>query len=128
MRALATSSVFLPSEMSGLPNASRLQAALDHQLERPLGRADRAHAVVDAARAEAQLRDLEAAPLAEEDVVLRHAHVGEAEVHVAVRRVVVAEHVHRAEDLDAGRVHRHEDLRLLEVRRPRPGWSAPCRS
>ena len=94
-----------------------VEAAADHQLERPLGRADRAHAVVDAARAEADLGDLEAAALAEQHVLLRHAHVGEAQVHVAVRRVVVAEHVHRAEDLDAGRVHRHEDLRLALVRR-----------
>ena len=69
--------------------------------------------MVDAAGAEAQLRDLEAASLAEEDVLLRHAHVREPDVHVAVRRVVVAEHVHRAEDLDARRVHRDEDLRLL---------------
>jgi len=36
-------------------------------------------------------------------------------VHVAVRCVVVAEHVHRPDDLDARRAHRHEDLRLLLV-------------
>ena len=34
-----------------------------------------------------------------------------------VRGVVLAEHVHRAEDLDAGIRQRHEDLRLAAVRR-----------
>ena len=37
-------------------------------------------------------------------------------MHVAVRRIVGAEHLHALDDLDAGRVHRHEDLRLLLVR------------
>ncbi len=36
-------------------------------------------------------------------------------MHVAVRRVVLTEDMHRAEDLDAGRVHRDEDLRLLLI-------------
>ena len=94
-----------------------VEPAPDHEVERTLGRADRSHAVVDAAGAEAYLRDLEAASLPEQDVLLRHAHVGEAQVHVAVRRVVLAEHVHGTEDLDAGRVHRHEDLRLAVVGR-----------
>jgi hypothetical protein len=49
--------------------------------------------------------------------------VVELEMHVAARRVVVAEHVHRPEDLHAGRIHRHQDLRLLELRRARRGWS-----
>ena len=55
--------------------------------------------------------------VAEEDVLLRHPAVGEADVHVTVGCVVAAEHVHRAQDLDAGRAHRNEDLRLLAVRR-----------
>ena len=38
---------------SGSPNVARVERAPAHQLERPLGRADRAHAVVDAARARA---------------------------------------------------------------------------
>jgi hypothetical protein len=101
------------------------EPTLDHHLERPLGLADRTHAVVDTTRAEAHLGDLEAAALAEQHVLVRHAHVVEPHVHVAVRGVVLAEHVHRAEDLDAGRVHRHEDLRLALVRAARRGWSAP---
>ena len=44
------------------------QRALAHALERALGQADLAHAVVDATRAEAALRDLEAAAFAEQHV------------------------------------------------------------
>ena len=74
------------------------RGALAHQLERALGQADQAHAVVDAPGPEAALRDLEAAAFAEQDVVDRHAHVLEQHLHVAVRRVVVAEHVERPHD------------------------------
>ena len=91
--------------------------ALAHQLERALGQADQAHAVVDAARSEAALRDLEAAAFAEQDVADRHAHVLEEHLHVAVRRVVVAEHRQRPHDRDARRVGRHQDHRLLRVAR-----------
>jgi hypothetical protein len=94
------------------------EPALAHQLERPLCRADRAHAVVDAPRAESHLRNLEAASLAQQDVLLGHAAVVEANVHVPVRRVVVAHHAHRADDLESGRVGRHEDLRLPLVHGP----------
>ena len=34
-------------------------------------------------------------------------------MHVAARRVIFAEHMHRPQDLHAGRVHRHQDLGLL---------------
>ena len=50
-------------------------------------------------------------------MVAGHPHVVELDVHVAVRGVVVAEHVHRPEDLDAGGVDGHQDLRLLQVGR-----------
>ena len=128
MRARDTISVFLPRAMIGLPNASRLEPALDHQLERLLGRADRAHAVVDAARAEAQLADLEAAALAEEDVLLRHPHVGEPEVHVAVRRVVVAEHVIGPTISTPGVSIGTRICDCCRCGGARRGWSGPCRS
>ena len=51
-----------------LPNATRDDRALAHQLERALGQADQAHAVVDAPGPEAALRDLEAAAFAEQQV------------------------------------------------------------
>ena len=46
-----------------------------HQVERTFGEADGAHAVVDAAGAEAGLRDREAAAFLAEQVLLRDAHV-----------------------------------------------------
>ena len=51
-----------------LAERDALLRARAHQLERPLGHADRAHAVVDAAGAEAGLRDREAAALLAEQV------------------------------------------------------------
>ncbi len=70
---------------------------------------------MDAARSEAALRDLEAAALAEDHVVGRHAHVIEHDLGMAVRRVVVAEHAEHALDAHAGRIERHEDHRLLAM-------------
>ena len=105
-----------------------VEPAPHQQVERTLGGTDRAHAVVDAAGAEAHLADLEPAPLAQEHVRPRHAHVVEAQVHVPVGRVVLAEHVHATEDLDPGRVHRHEDLRLAASAAVRRGSSPPSRS
>ena len=72
---------------------------------------------MDAAGAQADLRDFEAAAFAEQHVILRHPDIVEAQMHVAARRMVVAEHVHRPEDLDAGRVLGHQNLRLLLARR-----------
>jgi len=69
-----------------------LRGAAAHVLQRALGAADHAHAVVDAPGAQAALRNLETAPLAEQDVARRHAHVGECHFGMAVRRIVVAEH------------------------------------
>jgi hypothetical protein len=69
------------------------------------------------ARPEPQLRDLEAPAFAEQHVLLRHPDIVEAQMHVAARGMVVPEHVHRADDLDAGRVLWHQDLRLLLARR-----------
>ena len=74
--------------------------------------------MVDPPGAETHLGDLEAATLTEQDVLVGHAHVVEPDVHVTVRGVVLAEHLHAFEDLDTGRVGRHEDLRLAQVRRP----------
>ena len=75
--------------------------AAAHLFQRALGPADGAHAVMDAARPEAALRDLEAAPLAEHDAVERHAHIREADLAMPVRRIVIAEHRQHALLLDA---------------------------
>ena len=74
-------------------------APRDHGLERALRHPDRAHAVVDPARAEATLRDLKAAALAEDEVGHGHAHVEQRDLAMAVRRVVVSEDVEVAENL-----------------------------
>ena len=116
-RASAMRSRVTPCSATVRPKAMRVIARWHISSQRTLGQADQAHAVVDAARAQAALGDLEAAALAEQDVGRRHAHVLEVDLHVAVRRVVVAEHAERAQDLDARRVDRHQDHRLLRVAR-----------
>src|SRR5712675_2016079 len=68
---------------------------------------------MDTAGPEADLRDLEAAAFAEQDVVLGYPDIVKAQVHMAARRMVVPEHVHRSDDLDAWRVIGHQNLRLL---------------
>src|SRR3546814_17906850 len=78
-------------------------------LQRALGDADDAHAVMDASRSEAALGDLEAAALTEQQVLLGHADVLELELAVAVRAVVEAHHVQHAPVLDARGVDGHDD-------------------
>jgi hypothetical protein len=78
-----------------------LGGALAHLLERELGLADQTHAMVDAPRPEAPLSNLEAAALAEEHVGRRHAHILQLDLHVAVRRVVIAEYRQMAQHFDS---------------------------
>ena len=91
-----------------------LQAAA-HLGQRLFGDPDGAHAVVDAARPEAALRDFEAAPFAQQHVADRDAHVHHLDFHVAVRGIVIAEHRQVADDVHARRVDRHQHHRLLRV-------------
>ena len=63
-----------------------------HPLERALGDTDEAHGVMYAPGTQAALRNLEAAPFAEQHIGGRHAHVLEVDLHVPVRRIVEAEH------------------------------------
>ena len=86
-----------------------------NRLERALGDADQAHAVMDAPGAEAPLGDLEAAALAEDHVLGRHPHVLEVDLEVTVGGVVVAVDRERAHQRHARRVARHQDLGLLLV-------------
>jgi len=95
-----------------LPKASRVSPR-DHQVERFFRLADGAHAVMDAAGSEPKLRDLETAAFAEQDVALGHPDIVEAQMHVPARRMIVPEHMHRPDDLDARGVLGHQDLRLL---------------
>ena len=88
-----------------------------HHFERALGLSDGAHAMVDAPGTEPALRDLEAAPLAQDHVIRRHAHILEVHLAMAVRRIVIAEDGERADHRDAGRVNRHQHHRMLLVAR-----------
>src|SRR5206468_958209 len=93
---------------------ARLQA-LHHFFERRFGNPDCAHAMVDAARAEAPLRDLETTSLAEEEVVGRHAHIVEDDFGMAVRRIIETEDRQHAHDVHALGIERHQNLRLLTM-------------
>ena len=63
--------------------------------------------MMQAAGPEAALRDLEAAPLAENHVFDRNAHAFERDFAMPVRCVVVPEHGERPYDAHAGRLDRH---------------------
>ncbi|CAI8360145.1 MAG: Uncharacterised protein [Rhodospirillaceae bacterium] len=97
----------------GAAEVDPLLGAGDRILEGALSTADGAHAVVDAAGAEAALRDLEATPLAQQHVRRRHAHVLEQHFGVAVGGIVVAEDVQGALDRHPRGVARHQNHRLL---------------
>ena len=100
-----------------LAEGSARRQPLDHLLQRFLGLADGAHTVMDTARTETALRDLEATAFAKQQVARRNAHVLEQHLRVAVRRIVIAEHRQHLLDGDALGVHRHQDLRLLLMAR-----------
>ena len=90
--------------------AAERDAALDaaaHGFEGSLGLTDQSHAVMNAAGAQAALRDLEAAAFAQQHVGGGDAHIGKGHFGVAVRGVIVAEDGEHAIDFDAGRIERH---------------------
>ena len=91
IRASATRCSQTLCSMRRLPNATRLCSRRAIAPKRFLGGADGAHAMVDAARPEPPLRDLEPAPFAEQQVRGRHADVLQLDFHMAVRRVVIAD-------------------------------------
>ena len=75
-----------------------------------------------APRPQAALRDLKAAPFAQQHIRRRHAHVFKEHFAVAVRRVVVTEDWHHSDNSHARRIHRHKNHRLLfMLRRGRVG-------
>ena len=70
---------------------------------------------MDASGSEASLRDLKAAPLAQQNILHRHARVDEIDLRVAVRRMIVAEHGQLPQPLHSRGAHGHENHRLLAV-------------
>ncbi len=89
--------------------------AATKEFEGSFGDADEAHAVMDAAGAEAALGDFEAAAFAEEEVFGGDTDVRERQFAVAVGTVVVAVDGEEAFELDAGGVEGDEDHGLLLV-------------
>ena len=86
-----------------------------HPFEGALGQPDQPHAVVDATRPEPALRDLEAAPFAEQYVGDRHPGIVEDHLGMAVRGLVIAEDRQHALDNDTRMRRRHQDHRLPPV-------------
>ena len=93
---------------------ARLQA-FDHFLQRHFGTADDAHAVVNAPRPKAPLRNLKTAALAQQQIFHRHTHVLQNHLGMTVRRVIKAKHWQHAHHFNARCVQRHKNLRLLRM-------------
>ena len=89
--------------------------AAAHLFECALGPADGAHAVMNAARPEAALRDFEAAPFAEDDAIERHPHIRETDLAMPMRRIEIAEYRQHALLFDSGCVHGPKQHGLLLV-------------
>src|SRR5215475_3183567 len=100
---------------NGATEGTAADSALAHGLQRTLGNADQPHAMMDAARAEPPLRNLEAAALAEKDVGHRHPHIVEYNFSVAMRGIVISENAERALDLHARRIERYQHHGLAAV-------------
>ena len=101
--------------VQGLAKGHPLIASLGHQGQGALGTANAAHAVVDAARAQSALRDLEPPAQARDDVLLGHPHVVKNHLAVAKGLVVDAKGRQHALDLHARRVQRHQDHGVAQV-------------
>ena len=109
-----------PLLRDALAEGDALLGALAQQLQRPFGQADQTHAMVDAPRPEPPLCNLKAASFTQQKILHRHAHVDEIDLRMAMRRVIVAEHMQLTQPPHAGRVHGHENHGLLAVQ-PRFG-------
>jgi len=115
MRAVAIVPVFRPRWRSVVRSPAGKRAPLHHQLQGSLRSTHRTHAVMDPPGCQAELGNLEPRPLAQQDVAVGNTHAREPDVHVTVRRIVVAEHIHRTDALDTRGVHGHEKPRLAET-------------
>src|SRR5690606_4837650 len=86
-----------------------------HDFKRALRLPDGTHAVMNAARSEAALCNLETLPFAHDDVALRHTDILKAQFGFTARRMIGTEHDLIADDVDARRVTRDDDGGLLAV-------------
>ena len=74
------------------------------------------HTPLRSARRPRLLASFAATAFAQQHVGIGHAHIVELDVHVAARRMVGAEHMHRSDHLHAGRVHVDEEARDAAAR------------
>ena len=66
--------------------------------------------MVNATGAQAPLRNFKAPAPAKYDVAFRHANIVKFNVHVAMRRIVLAKYMHGSHYLDTLGIHRHQYL------------------
>ena len=92
-----------------------LKRTFAHQLQRNLRLPDRPHAMMYPPRSEPALRNFKAPPLAQQHVLGRHTHVGKLDMHMSMRRVIVAKHLHGSQDLDprCGRINNDHRMALM---------------
>jgi hypothetical protein len=86
-----------------------------HTLQRALGHADRAHAMMDTPWAQAALCDLEAAPFTQQHIGGGHAHIFENHFGMPMRCIIETEYRQGPLHGHAGMRQRHQDHRLLAV-------------
>ena len=90
-----------------------------HHLKSTLGHADQAHAMMNPPGPEPSLRDLKTSALAEQNIFFRNADVIEENFRMSIRCIVKTKYIQHPLHGHAGRVHRDEDHRLLQVLRRR---------
>ena len=71
--------------------------------------------MVNTPGAQATLRNFKASAFAQQNMAGRHTHVLEIHFHVAVRCIVIAQHLQRAHHTHAGCVSRHQHHALLRM-------------
>src|SRR5213076_2258232 len=86
-----------------------------HQFKRSLGDTDQPHAVMNAARPEPSLRDLEPAPLTEQQIFLWNADIDERDLRMAIRRIVVTKNAELPLYNDSIGIHWYKYHRLLQM-------------
>ena len=87
-----------------------MQSAAAQKLQRLFGHANRPHAMVNSPGPQSPLRHFKPAPLAKYNVPRRYAHICKPQMHMTMRGIVLAEHMHWAQYLNTRCVcvhHKH---------------------
>ena len=71
--------------------------------------------MVNAPRSKPPLGNLKPASFAQNNRAGRQAHVGKAQVHMPMGRIIMAEHLHGAQNFDARCVSIHNEHRMTAV-------------